>query len=207
MSKTAKIIQITEPTNGAADTIGQSEPFTMRVTVKGAADFLFHRWNCEAIEAKASASKGSKGKKTDDVETYVWRMDDGTLAIPGDHLRGSIVAAAKFRQDPRSPRKSAQDLYKAGIAVTTLLAPLGTKSWDYLDKRRMVVQRQGINRIRPAMRAGWEATFDVLVLLPEYIDQNTLRETIESAGRLCGLGDSRPTFGRFGIVAFKQIAM
>jgi hypothetical protein len=36
-----------------------------------------------------------------------------------------------------------------------------------------------------------------------YVDRNTLRETIESAGRLIGLGDFRPTFGRFGIVKFE----
>jgi hypothetical protein len=42
-----------------------------------------------------------------------------------------------------------------------------------------------------------------MVVLPEYIDQNALREAIESAGRLIGIGDFRPTFGRFGIVKFE----
>lgn len=199
----AKVIKIAEPTNGGAETISKSEPFTVVVTIEGAADYLFHRWNPEAVEAKASAAKNSAAKKTDDVESYVWHTDDGVLAIPGEHLRGAIVAAAKFRQDPRSPRKSAMDLFKAGVIVTTMLAPLGTKKWDYLDKRRVMVQRNGVNRVRPAMRAGWSATFDVMVLLPEYIDRNMLRETIEAAGRLCGIGDFRPTFGRFGIIKFK----
>jgi hypothetical protein len=95
------------------------------------------------------------------------------------------------------------DLFKAAIVVTTPLASLGVSEWDYLDKRRVMVQRQGINRVRPAMRAGWQVTFDLLVMLPEYVDRNMLRETIESAGRLIGLGDFRPTFGRFGIVKFE----
>ena len=199
----AKVISIKEPTDGGNEAIGKSEPYAVIVTIQGAADYLFHRWNPEAVEAKANAAKNSAAKKTDDVENYVWRMDDGNLAIPGEHLRGAIVAAAKFRQDPRSPRKSAMDLFKAGVVVTTILAPLGTKKWDYLDKRRAMVQRNGINRVRPAMRIGWQASFEVMVLLPEYIDRNALRETIESAGRLCGIGDFRPTFGRFGIVKFK----
>lgn len=199
---TAKVVKIKEPTNGAQEILSHSEPYSVTVSIEGAADFLFHRWNPEAVEAKQAAAKNSAAKKTDDVENYVWRTEDGTLAIPGEHLRGSIIAAAKFRQDPRSPRKSAMDLYKAGVVVTTILAPLGTKDWDYLDKRRVTIQRNGINRVRPAMRAGWSATFDVMILLPEYIDRNTIRETIESAGRLCGVGDFRPTFGRFGITAF-----
>lgn len=95
------------------------------------------------------------------------------------------------------------DLFKAAIVVTSPLATLGAKDWDYLDKRRVMIQRAGINRVRPAMRAGWEASFDLLVMLPEYVDANMLRETIESAGRLIGIGDFRPTFGRFGIVNFR----
>ena len=199
----AKVIAIKEPTDGGNETISHSEPYAIAVTVQGSADFLFHRWNSEAVDEKAKAAKNSKGKKTDDVESYVYRIENGELAIPGEYMRGSIINAAKFRQDPRSPRKSAMDLFKAAIVVTTPLATLGVKNWDYLDKRRVTIQRQGINRVRPAMRVGWKVTFDLFVMLPEYIDRNTLRETIESAGRLIGIGDFRPTFGRFGIVKFK----
>jgi hypothetical protein len=199
----AKVIAIKEPTDGGNETISYSEPYAVAVTVRGSADFLFHRWNSESIDEKAKAAKNSKGKKTDDVESYVYRTDTGELAIPGEYLRGAIINAAKFRQDPRSPRKSAMDLFKAAIVVTTPLASLGTKEWSYLDKRRVTIQRNGINRVRPAMKAGWEATFDLMVLLPEYVDHNTLRETIEAAGRLIGLGDFRPTFGRFGITKFE----
>lgn len=199
----AKVIAIKEPTDGGNETISHSKPYAVAVTVQGSADFLFHRWNAEAVDEKAAAAKNSKGKKTDNVESYVYRMENGELAIPGEYLRGSIINAAKFRQDPRSPRKSAMDLFKAAVVVTTPLASLGVKDWDYLDKRRVTIQRAGINRIRPAMRAGWTVTFDLMCVLPEYVDRGTLRETIESAGRLIGLGDFRPTFGRFGIVRYE----
>ncbi len=198
-----KVVALKEPTNGGEEAISHSEPYAVAVTVEGSADFLFHRWNAEAVDEKAKAAKNSKAKKSDDVESYVYRTNKGELAIPGEYLRGAIINAAKFRQDPRSPRKSAMDLFKAAIVVTTPLATLGVKEWDYLDKRRVMVQRQGINRVRPAMRVGWKVTFDLLVMLPEYVDRNSLRETIESAGRLIGLGDFRPTFGRFGIVEFR----
>lgn len=198
-----KVVALKEPTNGGKEVIDHGQPYAVAVTVEGSADFLFHRWNAEAVDEKAKSAKNSKAKKTDDVESYVYRTDGGELAIPGEYLRGAIIHAAKFRQDPRSPRKSAMDLFKAAIVVTTPLASLGVAEWDYLDKRRVMIQRAGINRTRPAMRAGWKAQFDLMVLLPEYIDRNTLRETIESAGRLIGIGDFRPTFGRFGIVNFE----
>jgi hypothetical protein len=198
-----KVEHLSEVSNGGEADIGHSEPFWVKVKIEGSADFLFHRWNSEAVDEKAKAAKNSKSKKTDNVESYVYRLDNGHLAIPGEYFRGAIISAAKFRQDPRSPRKSAMDLFKAAIVVTTTLADLGCKDWDYLDRRRVMVQRQGINRTRPAMRAGWVVTFDLMVLLPEYVDRNALRETIESAGRLIGMGDFRPTYGRFGITSYK----
>ncbi len=200
--ETSMLKRVNEKTNGGQETIEASAPYTVSVTVEGAADILFHRWNCESVDAKAKSAKGSKAKKSDDIESYVYRNDEGEICLPGEYLRMAIIGAAKYRQDPRSPRKSAMDLYKAGVVALTPLASLGSKEWDYLDTRRVMIQRNGINRTRPAMKAGWSATFELMVNLPEYIDRNSLRETIESAGRLIGLGDFRPTFGRFGIVAF-----
>jgi hypothetical protein len=43
------------------------------------------------------------------------------------------------------------------------------------------------------------------VLLPEYIGENDLLDTLNMAGKLCGLGDFRPTYGRFQIIEFKKI--
>lgn len=169
------------------------------------APILFHRWSCEAVAEKASAAKGSAAKKTDNVESYVYRCDDGTIGIPGEYLKGAIAGpqgAAKYRQDPRSPRKSALDLYKAGVVPLTLVASLGKKDWDYLDQRRVTVQRAGVTRMRPAFLAGWQATFDLQVLIPEYIAPADLLEVISNAGRLVGLADYRPTYGRFQVTRF-----
>jgi hypothetical protein len=194
---------VSEKTNGGKSAIESGLPYDVTVRIEGASDFLFHRWNCEAVEEKARTAKGSRAKKSDDVETYVYRCDDGTLAIPGEYLRQAIIHAAKFRQDPRSPRKSAMDLFKAGVVCLTPYASLGKAEWDYLDTRRVTIQRAGINRTRPAMKAGWQVQFDFMVNLPEYIERNMLREVIEQAGRLIGIGDFRPTFGRFGVVSFE----
>jgi hypothetical protein len=203
----AKVIAICEPTKGGNEIIAYGEPFTVNVTIQGASDFLFHRWNCESVAEKGKAAKNSAAKKTDDIESYVYRLDNRELAIPGEYLRQAIIHAAKYRQDPRSPRKSAMDLYKAGVISLTLYASLGVSTWDYLDTRRVMIQRNGINRTRPAMKSGWQASFELMVNLPEYIDPNSLRETIEMAGRLIGVGDFRPTYGRFGITEFRPGAV
>ena len=208
-----------EKTNGHVETIGQvsddanlliemSAPYVVSVSVEGICPLLFHRWSNEDVAEKAAAKKGSAAKKTDNVEAYVYRCPDGTIGIPGVYLKGAIAGpqgAAKYRQDPRSSRKSALDLYKAGVHVLTDVATLGKAEWDFLDQRRVTVQRAGITRTRPAMLAGWKATFELQVLTPEYIPPADLLAVVGEAGRLIGVADFRPTYGRFQVTAFDLI--
>lgn len=192
-------------TNGAADIIGFCQPFRALVQLTGVSDILFHRWNCEAVEAKAKAAKGSKAKKSDDVESYVYRNEHKELCIPGSYLRGAMIGAAKYRQDPRSPRKSAQDLVKAAVVCLTPLATLGVKDWAYEHRCRVTVQRAGITRVRPAIRAGWKAEFVLMSNLPEYVGAEMLQGLLVDAGRLIGLADDRPTYGRFNVSKFEVL--
>jgi hypothetical protein len=89
------------------------------------------------------------------------------------------------------------------------LAPINTaagnvtEDWDYVDKRRVTVQRvNSITRERPAFHAGWAVTVDFLVTTPEYISPDLLHEVTTLAGRLVGVGDFRPSYGRFQVTHF-----
>ncbi|NLW45837.1 MAG: hypothetical protein GXY86_00630 [Firmicutes bacterium] len=182
-------------------------PYIAEFTVKGTAALLFHRWSNEDVEAKGKAAKGSAAKKTDNLDAYVYQNEVGEICIPGEYVRQSLIHAAKYRQDPRSPRKSAMDLFKAGVVSLTELASLGVDEWDYLDQRRVVIQRSAITRTRPAMLPGWEATFQFQVLIPEYIDPAMLQDVLVQAGRLVGVGDFRPTYGRFSVNRFEVLQL
>ena len=196
---------VSETTNGGKSAIEQGLPYAVHVKVQGASDMLFHRWNCEAVDAKSKAAKNSAAKKSDDVESYVWRNEKNELCVPGEYFRQSMVHAAKFKQDPRSPRKSAMDLFRAGVVSLTPLASMGVVNWDYVDTRRVTVQRAGINRVRPAMRQNWSVELQFQVLTPEYTDPTLFQEVLNTAGRLVGVGDFRPTYGRFFISNFEVL--
>ena len=197
-----KPIEVGEVSDKGNPDIEQCEPYTVTVTIKGVADILFHRWNCEAVAEKAKAAKGSAAKKSDNIESFIYRNDNNELCIPGEYVRQAIIGAAKFKQDPRSPRKSAVDLVKAAVVSLTPLASLGVKDYDYEDKRRVQVMRAGITRTRPAMKSGWKVTMDFMINLPEYVSKDFFHSLLSEAGRLIGIGDFRPTYGRFGIVKF-----
>jgi hypothetical protein len=188
--------------NGAEPSIIHELPYRVEFVLEGVCPLLFHAWNNEAVEEKSKAKKGSAAKKSDNIESYVYRNEQNEICLPSEYVRQAIIKAARFRQDPRSPRKSAMDLFKAGIASEIELASLGSTEWDYVDKRRVVVQRNAVTRMRPAFQKGWTATFQFLILLPEYIDAAMLLETLTQAGRVIGVGDFIPSFGRFQVVRF-----
>ena len=187
--------------NGAEELIEFSVPYRLLVGLIGTSDLLFHAWNVASVAEKAASSKGSKAKKTDDVESYVYRDADGNLGVSGACLAAAIAYAGKSMPDPRSPRKSAYDLCRAGVIALDAVAPFLplTKTWDYEDARRVTVQRNGITRIRPAMRTGWHAEFTLLITASEYLPRPVMTKLITRAGMFNGLCDFRPTFGRFAI--------
>lgn len=197
---------IADPTNDGEATITAAVPIIVDVTIQGTADLLFHRWSCDAIEAKSKAAKGSAAKKTDDIESYVYRCDDESIGIPGEYVRGAFIQAGRYRQDPRSSRsKMAIDLFKAAVVSLSPLASTGCVTWDYLDRRRVVVNRSGVTRVRPALRTGWKASFRFLLLTPEYVPPTEFLSALNDAGRLVGVGDFRPTFGRFQVTTFSEV--
>lgn len=197
------VTKIDPVTNDGKTDIDLQLPYVVKCTIEGSTALLFHRWSNEAVAEKAKAKKNSTAKKTDNLESYVYRNENNEICIPGEYLRMAIINAAKFKQDPRSPRKSAMDLYKAGVVTMNELASLGKTTWDYLDQRRVTIQRSGITRMRPAISKGWSAAFELQVLLPEYIEHDTLQDVIVNAGKLIGIGDFRPTYGRFFITKWE----
>lgn len=208
-TQTVEVTEFAGTSNDAKAWYEIEQPYTVAVTIQGVCPIIFHRWSCEVVEAKAKAAKGSKAKKTDDTESYLWRNDDGLLCLPTEYVRQSIINAAKFRQDPRSPRKSAMDLFKAAIANLSELNPFvgDIRTPNYIDRRRVVVQRNGLTRERPAFKAGWSCTIEFLVNLPEYVSPPTLNEMIGYAGRIIGVGEMRPSYGRYVTTKFEVLNM
>lgn len=204
-SQSASALGGAVPTNGADEFIEMQKPYRAEISIEGTTPILFHAWNVEAVEAQQSAKKGSKERKTDNVEPFVYRDESGEICIPGSYIRGALVGAAKFLQDPRSARKSACDLFKAAIIPITRLATLGTKQWDYIDRQRVTIQKNSVTRSRPAFHEGWKVKFVVQVNLPGYVPAKLLHEAVVGAGMFCGIGDFRPTYGQFRVTKFEVL--
>jgi len=207
MTRGSAVLNGQQQSNDAKAMIDGRVPYIARVEVRGVAPLLLHRWSIEAIAEKAKAKKGSAEKKLDNLESYVYRLNDGRLGLPGMNLTAALCEAARYAQDPRSPRKSARDLVRASVVPLDGIAPFvpDRLTWDYEDARRVMVQRAGVTRVRPALTEGWRVQFSLLVNSPEYVTPEFLHALVSSAGRLVGLCDFRPTYGRFEVSHFETV--
>ena len=109
----ATAVEIGPVTNGALKALSFELPFIATVTIVGTADILFHRWNCEEVEAKALAKKGSAAKKTDNIESYVYRNEGGEICIPGEDAR-SLLSTRRSIGPTQESWKSAMDSTRRG---------------------------------------------------------------------------------------------
>lgn len=197
------IPSVAAKTNGNGSVVALDASYAVEVVLVGTAPILFHRWDDASVERKSRAAKGSQAKKSDDVETYVYRTSDGEIGIPGKNFKACLREAGRSLPDPRSPRKSARDLVQSTVQIEPFIASLGRTTWDALDVQRVVLQRNAISRVRPIFREGWEVAFEVVVLAPEYVRPDWLHDLITRAGRFIGLGDFRPDYGRFRMDTFQ----
>lgn len=159
-------------------------PFSICAHIRGTSDLLFHRYSVEESLEGERRRKGSKNFPEPD--TFLYRDDKDRICIPSEHFRMAVIHAAKFRKDPRSPRKSMMDLCKARVVCEEPhLIPLGKNKPDYYHKCRAGIKGNAITRIRPAFLKGWECKTTFTILLSEYISEELFHEILVDAGRLC----------------------
>jgi hypothetical protein len=150
-----------------------------------------------------------KRKKTDEdlialmmaeARAGFWETPDGLVGVPSAAVWRCLFDAAKaFRMG--------QDVKRA-LVFSDVVEPLlidgkETTCDDYLkqsgktiDYRPVKVQTSRVMRARPLIPEGWKTTHR-FELLTDVIEPRDLEPVIERAGRLCGLGDWRPTYGTF----------
>ncbi len=194
--------------NDAEGIISDLKPYSVALKIRGTQPLLFHAWSNESVAEKAAAKKGSETKKTDDIESYVYRDENNNICLPSRYIIRSIVEAGRNFQDPRSSRKMAKDLVQAAVMADEILSPVlvqgkPVQEWDYLDQERVCIMRSAITRTRPAFNKGWEAEFTLICQVPEHVTPEFLRKLVDNAGLLIGLGDFRPTYGRFNVVSWE----
>jgi hypothetical protein len=181
------------------------------VEIEGIAPLLMHsaRLADPLDEAtKALAKVTGKRKKTDDDHAEVSRLEFlGSLYVSqefGPFIPGQNLEACLFKGATRTKLGTA---LKSALLIPQNVNPLiyvGPRDPGELWKSETFVHRASVKvgtsrviRTRPVFPT-WQVVFEG-ELDTEVVDQGQFENIAETAGRLVGLGDWRPRFGRFKV--------
>lgn len=166
-------------------------------------------------EAQAVKDISSKRKKTEDdlheLSKREWRGSlytdlNGAPCIPTEVLDACIKSGAKVNKLGKQ--------VEAGAFVLGESVPIeynGPKSpeamWDdgrFTHKAGVKVGQARVIRTRPIFR-DWSLTFTVQSA-DDVVDKQQIIDAVNNAGRLKGLCDWRPKYGRFSVESVEEVA-
>lgn len=124
---------------------------------------------------------------------------NGVPCIPGEVLEAGFIEASR---KSRRGQQAKAGIISDGFWNLEYGAPkVPDQLWQNENYRLTVgvrIQKNRIMRTRPIFKE-WAATVR-LDYLPDQLDEGEIIETMGILGRVVGLGDWRPRFGRFEIV-------
>lgn len=183
----------------------------LTITLTGIAPMLQHNGRLvNPVDPHTQALKALTGKrkKTDEdlidiMQTEArggcYETTEGLLALPDAAVWRSIKDAA-------TAFKRGRDIERALISDHAMV-PLFIEGRNWtcdewlsdpkrIDYRPVKVGTSRVMRSRPLVPEGWSSTHH-FELLEDVIDPRDMLPILERAGRLCGVGDYRPSHGRY----------
>jgi hypothetical protein len=161
---------------------------------------LQHRFIDVAADEPPKEKNELHGTREEQAEMAAYRLEDGTLVQPSEHILQAMVKAAGEFQIRGRGKKSYRDIVAGNILIEPAYIP--HKSNDYLiDCRPVRVQRARIMRARPHI-PEWELSFQIN-LIDDVIPLEVLNSILVKAGNTVGIGDYRPRYGRFIVTKFE----
>src|SRR5580658_8366049 len=116
-------LDLEQVSSGAEWGMSLEQPYIAVIQLTGTSPLLMHNWNIEEIESKQKSKKGSTERKTDNIESFAYRDENGNVGVPSKCLIAALADAGRYIPDPRSPRKSCRDLVKGGIQSVGVVSP------------------------------------------------------------------------------------
>lgn len=171
----------------------------LKYQVNGIIPILFH--NIDSMHNKkppgVKAEEWEKSKEC--FESYLYKNSAGNLIIPARVLKAALVTAATkdgLKQDGK--RSTYKDIIKSMLFVDGDL--ILDQNHDNLSKNSAFVRigTSRVLRIRPQL-VKWSGKVSLIVADSKTLPTEAVDRFFEYAGRMLGIGDYRPEYGRFEV--------
>jgi hypothetical protein len=174
---------------------------TITGQIEGVAPLLFSR---PYSDLEGPGGKPSPEEKAMEAFNRLHRDEQGAY-IPSNMFKQSVLAGAKAG-NVKNGRASYATLLEATMFTRGQLY-LGKDTYDEVFEhwgRRPPGPRGAAIMLRyPLFRVGWTAQFTLVLTQGDKHTVEAVRQSLEAAGMLVGLGSWRPEYGRFIVTDFE----
>lgn len=169
----------------------------VKVKIKGTVPLLMNRFPMDDLKDKTVRRRDEGFDPKEDAEKALYKNAKGVY-IPSSWVEACLRDTAKeFKGKGRTTLKNT---VLSSVFVEPGEIPLGKKTYDEIDRRPAVIQRQRIVKSRPRFNT-WEISFTIN-FDDTRIKTETLKQVLVEAGKAKGIGDYRPKYGRFEVLKF-----
>ena len=170
----------------------------VKVKIVGIAPMLMNRFKMEKPEDTKAKRKDEQYSPETDAENALYRDEKIGIYAPCTWLEACLREAGK---EIKKGKSSYKETIKSSVFITPEMIPLNKKTYDEIDLRAVVIQRNRVAKGRPKFNS-WALEFNIKYD-EKRIKKDTLKQILEEAGATKGIGDYRPKFGRFKVEKFE----
>ena len=171
-----------------------------KVKIKGIAPLLMNRFAMEKPEDTKAKRRDEQYDVKEEAEKALYKDDKIGCYAPSVWIEASLREAGKEFKSAKG-RGTQKATILSSVFIDPEKIPLNKKTYDELDVRPVVIQRNRVVKGRPKFNS-WELEFTIN-FNEDRIKKDTLKQILEEAGVSKGIGDYRPKFGRFEVVKFE----
>lgn len=170
-----------------------------KVKIVGVAPLLMNKFAMEKPDDTKAKRRDEQYSVEKDAEKALYKDDKIGCYAPSSWIEACLRDTAKeFKGKGRGTLKAT---ILSSVFVDPDKIPLNKTTYDEIDVRPVVIQRNRVVKGRPKFNS-WELEFTV-IFDEKRVKKETVKQILEEAGATKGIGDYRPKFGRFRIESFE----
>ncbi len=172
-----------------------------KVKIKGIAPLLQNKVPEETMQLTQKKTEGKDSPQA--CESKLYKVD-GKICQPAIHLENALIKAATGIKMKGSGKKTFKQSFKGNVFVRPDMIVHEIQKWKVHQTTVVIPSTRGrVVRYRP-MLEDWSLVFE-LEVLDDTIPVDVVKMALDDAGRVVGIGDWRPRYGRFVVEEFKEV--
>lgn len=176
------------------------------VTIKGISPLLMNRPS--ALIGDIIKEKTQEQISPRDQAKMKLYENKGILYQPETHIKGSLVEAGKHQKVVGKGKSTYSKIVGYAVEINPFEIEHKKQKWDVFSVLAVNPTTHGRNILHRPILKDWELDFQI-TFDEEQIPATVLKEILERAGKIVGIGDWRPSkkgrFGKFQVVHFKEV--